>query len=251
VTAAPAAPAHTGSRATRILGSLSLLLIGATFLFGLVLTDPDAAKPEGQGDAMRMIYVHVPSAFVTYLAFGITAAGSIAWLWKRSTWWDRVAASSAEIGVVYTALCLVTGSLWGRPTWGVYWDWDPRLTTTSLLFLLFLGYLAIRRLPADPVVRAKRSAIVGLVAFVDVPLVHYAVDWWRSLHQDATVGTLDVKLEGLKLFTFFLGMAAFVCFFAWAVVHRFRLAWLEDQLEESSLDLALAARRAEAMEVPA
>ncbi len=235
------APAHTGSPATRALGVLTLLALAATLLFGLVLSPADQA----QSDAARLFYVHVPSAILTYVSFFITAAGSIMWLTKKSTWWDRVAAASAEIGVVFTGLCLVTGSLWGRPTWGTYWEWDPRLTATALLFLLFAGYLAVRRLPADPAVRARRSAVVGLVAFVDVPIVHFAVDWWRSLHQDATLGTLDVKIEGIMLFSFFLGLVALAGVYAWLLIHRFRLAWLEDELDASSLDAAIAERRAE------
>lgn len=244
-----AAPAHTGSRGSRILGGVALAGMVATVLFGLVFTDPDTAPPMGQGDAMRLLYVHVPSAILAYQAFAVTALGSVLWLTKRSEWWDRTAAASAEVGVLFTALCLATGSLWGRPTWGTYWEWDPRLTTTALLFLLFAGYLAIRRLPADPAVRAKRSAIVGLVAFADVPIVHFAVDWWRSLHQTATVGTLDVKLEGLKLFAFFVGLVSMSAVYAWLLLHRWRVAWLEDRADATSLDAAIAERRAEGVEV--
>ena len=234
---------HTGSKGTRILGALALLGLGATLLFGLVLSPGDRV----QSDAARLLYVHVPSAIFAYVSFAVTALGSVLWLTKKSAWWDRVAASSAEIGVLFTALCLATGALWGRPIWGTYWEWDPQLTTTALLLLLFAGYLAIRRLPAEPAVRARRSAIVGLVAFVDVPIVHYAVNWWRSLHQQATISTLDVKIEGLMLFSLVLGLVSFALLYAWLVVHRFRLAWLEDQLEETALDVAIAERRAEAL----
>jgi heme exporter protein C len=241
------APDHTGSRGTRLLGAAAFAGLAATLLFGLVISDPDAAPPIGQGDAMRLLYIHVPSAILAYVSFLVTAVGSILWLTKKSEWWDRVAASSAEIGVLFTALCLATGALWGRPIWGTYWDWDPRLTTTALLLLLFAGYLAIRRLPADPALRAKRSAIVGIVAFVDVPIVHFAVDWWRSLHQGATVGTLDVKLEGLKLFSFALGAVSMGLLYLWLLIHRFRVAWLEDRAEATSLDVAIAERRAEVL----
>ena len=235
--------AHTGSRNTRILGVVTLAGLAATLAFGLVLSPGDRV----QSDAARLLYVHVPSAILAYVSFAVTALGSIMWLTKKSEWWDRVAASSAEVGVLFTALCLATGALWGRPIWGTYWDWDPRLTTTALLLLLFAGYLAIRRLPAEMNVRARRSAIVGIVAFVDVPIVHYAVDWWRSLHQQATISTLDVKIEGLMLFSFVLGLVSFALVYVWLLVHRFRLAWLEDQLEATSLDVAIAERRAEAL----
>ena len=133
---------------------------------------------------------------------------SVLYLWPRtrSLTLDRFAGASAEIGVLFTGLALVTGMLWGRPTWGVFWTWDARLTSTALLFLLFLGYLAIRRLPAPPEQRAKRAAIAGLIAFIDVPIVHLSVEWWRSLHQDATVARrdLDAQLDGTMLFTLFL-----------------------------------------------
>lgn len=228
---------------TRALGAATLVSLAALVVFGLVLSPAD----ELQSDAARLMYIHVPSAILAYVSFAVTALGSLLWLWKKSAWWDRVGAASAEVGVLFTALCLLTGSLWGRPIWGTYWDWDPRLTTTALLLLLFAGYLAIRRLPADPITRAKRSAIVGLVAFVDVPIVHFAVDWWRSLHQDATVGTLDVKIEGLMLFSLVLGMVSFALLYAWLLLHRFRLSWLEDEVEATSLDVAIAERRAETL----
>jgi heme exporter protein C len=240
------APEHTGSATTRALGVVTLAGLSALLLFGLVLSPGDRV----QSDAARLLYVHVPSAILAYVSFAVTALGSVLWLTKRSAWWDRVAAASAEIGVLFTALCLTTGALWGRPIWGTYWDWDPRLTSTALLLLMFVGYLAVRRLPADPVTRAKRSAVVGLVAFADVPIVHYAVDWWRSLHQGATLSTLDVKIEGLMLFSFVLGLVAFAGVYAWLLIHRFRLAWLEDELDATSLDAAIAERRAEGVEVP-
>jgi heme exporter protein C len=143
-------------------------------------------------------------------------------------------------------LCLITGSLWGRATWGTYWDWDPLLTSTALLFLMLLGYLALRRVPAEPEVRNRRSAVVGLAIAVNVPIVHFAVDWWRSLHQTATVSTLDPKIDGIQLLTFALGFVAVLLATAWAMIHRFRLAWLEDQLEEIWLGEAIRDRRDEA-----
>lgn len=248
--ASPAtAPTGTGSRGTRVLGFASLLLVAALVVYGLVLTDPEPPPPEGQGDAMRLIYVHVPAAMLMYVPYLLTLIGSIMWLWKRSAWWDTLAGAAAEVGVVLTGMCLVTGSLWGRPTWGTYWDWDPRLTSTALMFLVYLGYLAIRRLPADVEVRNRRAAIVGIAGFVNVPIVHFAVDWWRSLHQDATIGTTDVKIEGLQLFTLFLGFVAFAVTTAWLLIHRFRVGWLEDRAEEHLLQQAIAERRAEAAEV--
>lgn len=238
----PPAPAHTGSRLTRVLGILSLAGVVITVVLGLFVTAPDIF----QGDRARLLYVHVPVATVMNVAFAVTALGSAMYLWKKSRWWDTVAAASAEVGVVFTAITLVNGSLWGKATWGTYWTWDARLTSTALLFLLYLGYLTVRRLPADITTRNRRSAWIALLAFVDVPLVYYSVDWWRSLHQEATLA-VNTEIEGLMLFTLMFGIVVAFVVYAWLLVHRFRVGWLEDQVEEVGLDVAIAARRAEAV----
>ncbi len=231
----------TASRGSRMLGIAALCGVTALLLFGLWFSPPE----QDQGDAVRLLYVHAPSGTVMLLAFGVTAFGSLLYLWKRSQFWDLVAGASAEIGVLFTAFTLLTGMLWGRPTWGVYWTWDARLTSTALLFLLFLGYLAVRRVPADPDVRARRSAWAALIAFVDVPIVHWSVSWWRSLHQEATLLRLDPQIDGLMLFTLVLGIVVFSVVYLWLLVHRFRVAYLQARLEERSLADALATRRAE------
>ena len=241
----------TGTKATRVIGVLALIGVPLLLLLGLVTSPEDVEM----GDSVRIMYVHVPSAWLAYLAFAVTALGSVCYLWPRtrSLAWDRFAGASAEIGVLFTGLALATGMLWGRPTWGVYWTWDARLTTTALLFLLFLGYLAIRRLPAAPEVRAKRAAIAGLIAFVDVPIVHLSVEWWRSLHQGATVARRDLnaELDGTMLFTLFLGLIVFTLIYVWLLLHRARQLWLEDQQLDTSLDAAIAERRRESGLPPA
>ena len=235
----------TGTKATRVIGALALVGLGWLLLFGLVLSPPD----ENQGEAVRMLYLHVPTVWLAYLAFGVTALGSIFYLIPktRSLAWDRLAGASAEIGVLFTGLTLVAGAIWGRITWGVYWTWDARLTTTALLFVLFLGYLAIRRLPATPAQRAKRCAIAGLIAFIDVPLVHLSVTWWRTLHQPATIKTIgDVEISGSMLFALFVGLIAFTLVYIWLMMHKMRVMMMEDALDDHGLELALEARRAEA-----
>jgi heme exporter protein C len=129
----------------------------------------------------------------------------------------------------------------------VFWTWDARLTSTSLLFVLFLGYLALRRLPAAPEVRAKRAAIAGLVAFIDVPIVHMSVRWWNTLHQDPTILRSDPEIEGLMLFTVIFGVAVFSVLFAWMLLHRQRQLWLEDHQLATDVDEAIAERRAAAV----
>ena len=236
-------PTSTGSRGTRILGIITLGWLAALILFGLVLSPPDAS----QGEVVRILYVHVPSATMAYVGCFLTTIGSAMYLWRRSRWWEVVGYASAEIATVFTAITLVTGMIWGRPTWGVFWVWDARLTSTAMLLLLLLGYLAVRRLPADLDVRTKRSAIIGLLLVPNVIIVRQSVTWWRTLHQQPTLlaNGVGAKIGGLMLFSLFVGFIAIGLVFVWLLIHRFRLAWLEEQVEDEGLDLAIAERRAE------
>lgn len=235
----------TGTRATRVLGIVTLVMLGWLLLFGLVLSPADI----DQGDAVRIMYVHVPTVWLAYLAFIVTAVCSGLYLFGRrhSLGFDRVAGASAEIGVVFMALTLISGSLWGRITWGVYWQWDARLTTTALLFVTYIGYLAVRGLDGTRERRARRSAVIGLLAVVEIPLVHWSVRLWRSLHQEATIldTDLDVDIDGLMLFTLFSGVVAFTLLFVWLLLHRTRTIALDDLLTSRGLDRAIAERRSE------
>ena len=229
-------------RASRILGGASVAALAVLAVFGLWVAPPDRV----QSDAQRLMYLHVPSAWIAYLAFGITALGSALYLWRRtrSPVWDRLAASSAELGVLFTGLTLVLGSLWGRPVWGVWWAWDARLVTTAVLFFLYVGYLALRRVPAPIEARAKRSAIAALIAFADVPIVHFSVDWWRTLHQQATVFTpsLNAHIHGVMAFTLWWGVLAFTILFVYLLDRRYRLEALEEGLEARELARAIEER---------
>lgn len=231
----------TSSRMTQLLGWAAIAVLAATGWLGLVVTGPDRV----QGELVRLIYIHPALAWTTYVAFAITAAASALWLFARtrSRFWDLLAGASAEVGVVFCALTLVTGAIWGRPTWGVWWTWDARLTSTALLLMLFLGYLALRRLGGDPEVRARRSAIAALIAVLDVPLVHLSVDWWRTLHQGRTLLRPDPTIEGTQLATMLLGIAGFTLLLSWLVVHRFRLERLVDRADRRDFAAAVAERR--------
>lgn len=160
---------------------------------------------------------------------------------------DRVAGASAEVGVLFVAITLVTGSLWGRLTWGEFWQWDPRLTTTAFLFVTYVGYLAVRQLEGSIEQRARRSAVIALLAVLEIPLVHFSVVFWRSLHQRATVldPNGDIKMDGLMLFTLFSGVIGFTLVFVWLVVHRQRTMLLGDLANEQGLDTAILARQNE------
>jgi heme exporter protein C len=235
------APTSTGSTTTRVLGALALVGFAVLILLAMWITPAE----RNQGDAVRIIYLHVPAAIFAYVGCFLTTLGSLIYLWKKSVWWELVAYAGAEIAALLTAVALLTGMLWGRPTWGVFWVWDARLTSTAMLMLLLLGYLAVRRLPADYAVRAKRASIIGLLLVPNVIIVRESVNWWRTLHQTATIG-LDTKMDGIMLFTLFFGFIVLGVFFLWLLIHRFRLAWLEEQIADQGLDVAIAARRAEA-----
>jgi len=239
------APPTTASPATRALGGLSLAGLALLLGYALWWSPPDIV----QKDSVRIMYVHVPTAIIAFVACGITTLASAMWLRRRSEGWWVLGGAAAEVGLLFTGACLVTGSIWGRPTWGTYWDWDPRITSTTLLFILLVGYLALRRVDNESGIAAQRgmrAAIVGLLLMPNVMIVHYSVDWWRSLHQPATITRLDPTIDGEMLFTLMLGIVVFALLFAWLLVHRFRLGWLEERAHAGGLDAAIVERRAEA-----
>jgi heme exporter protein C len=230
----------TSSKATMVLGAAAIVFLAATLAFGLVFSGPELV----QADSVRLMYLHLPTIAVAYSGFAVTLVASAIYLRKGSIFWDLVAGSAAEIAVVFTAFLLISGALWGKPTWGVYWKWEPRLTSTAVMFIMYLGYLALRRLDLPPEVRSRRAAILGIISFVNVIIVHYSVQWWRGLHQGQSVG-LDTQIDGLQLFSLFLGLVAFMLTGAWLLIHRFRVAWLEHQVNQIGFEHALAERRAE------
>lgn len=241
----PAPRPSTASGATRALGGLTLVGMALLLGYALVWSPADVV----QRDSVRIMYVHVPTAILAFTACGITTLASAMWLRRRTEGWWVLGGAAAEVGLVFTAACLVTGSIWGRPTWGTYWEWDPRITSTTLLFVLLVGFLALRRVDSeggDATQRGMRAAIVGLLLFPNVVIVHYSVDWWRSLHQRATITRLDPTIEGTMLVTLMLGIVVFALLFAWLLIHRFRVGWLEERAEAASIDDALTERRAEA-----
>jgi heme exporter protein C len=236
------APVGTGSRGSRILGVLTLVGLVAVAIFAFGVSPADSEL----GESIRIMYVHVPTVTAAYVLLIANAVFSGFVLRRRSDFADVAAHTCAELGVLMLGLTLVTGSLWGRITWGTFWEWDARLTTTALLFLLYVGYLALRAATPDPRARATRSAVLGIASAVMIPIVHKSVDWWASLHQEKTLfGTADPSIDGSQLFTLMLSMVTFGLLAGWLAMHRFRVGWLAMQADRMGVDAAIAERRAE------
>ena len=181
-------PSHRPARVDdRLLAAGAGITSVAAVTAALALAPPDAL----QGQAQRLMYVHVPAAWLAYACFGVVLLASVGYLLRRDLRWDRRAQAAGELGVGMTALAIALGSLWGRPVWGAWWVWDPRLVTTVVLLLVYAGYLSVRGLGDDRATGARRAAAVGILGFVNVPVVHFSVVWWRTLHQPATVLSPD------------------------------------------------------------
>jgi heme exporter protein C len=176
-------------RARPFLGAASLVALFVALWMALVWSPPDAAM----GNVVRILYVHVANAWLAYLAFGVVFVASITYLWTKRPLFDAIAVASAEIGVLFTGLTLVLGAIWARPTWGVWWSWEPRVITTAVMFAMYVGYLLLRNLSDDLERRATRAAILGIVLVVDVPIVHLSVTWMNALHQLPSVLRPDLQ----------------------------------------------------------
>lgn len=212
-------------RRVRALGVFALAALVVGNWIALFAVPPDAL----QGQVQRLMYIHVPAAWIAMLSFFVVFVMSVLYLVQRDPRWDLVAVSGAEIGVLFTALTLALGSIWGRPTWGVWWTWDPRLTTTAIMLMIYVGYLAVRSFAPEPEKRARWSAIVGIVGFVDVPIVYLSVYWWRTLHQPPSSPR---SVAPVMLWTLLLNLLAFTLVYGYLMVRRYRLAVVERRIEE-------------------
>ena len=209
-------------------------LVGAQATF-IALSPPE----RDMGHLQKILYVHVPAAWTFSLAYLLVFFQSVSYLWKRDERSDLMAAAGAEVGAVFTGLLLVIGSIWGKATWGVWWTWDARLTSTAVLFLVYVGYLALRGFTDDPVRRATWSAAVGILGALNVPIVYMSVKWWRTLHQMASSpSTLDpIYTWGLRVnaITFAITMVVFIAY-------RYRSMIAERVIERRQDEIALTRR---------
>ena len=196
------------------------------------------------GDVQRVFYFHVPMAIMSFLAFFVVFLASVGYLVRRGRRWDSVAHASAEVGVLFVSLALITGIIWGRPVWNTWWTWEPRLTTTLILWLIYVSYLMIRSYAPSQDKAARYSAVVGIIGFVDVPIVYYSVVWWRSIHPSPVVGPFAESgaLEPIMLMTLLFSLVTFMVLFALLVWERGALRDSEDKLGEMRLALRRAGR---------
>ena len=221
-------------------GGIAVVLIAAGTFGGLVLAPPDYL----QGDSFRIIYIHVPSAYISMMAYVILAvAAGIGFIWRLKLA-HAVAVSAAPIGASFTFIALVTGAIWGKPTWGTYWQWtDPRIMFELVLLFLYLGYMALRAAFEDREKADRVSAILGVVGVVNVPIIHYSVIWWNTLHQGPTISRLDgPTITPDMLVPLLLMIAGFTFCFAWLLLSRLQgeiverehaTRWLRELLQVS------------------
>lgn len=224
-------PQGTRRKSKGIFGAITLVLIVAGLYWGLIKAPPDAF----QGDSQRIMYLHIPSILVAYLSFFLVFVGSCLYLWKREQRDDNLAHAAAEIGVLFTALTIIEGSIWGRPTWGVWWTWDARLTLTAILLLIFIGYLMLRALIDDESRAASAAAILGIIGFLDIPLIHMSVYWWRTLHQPPSILRPDkVPWENIHpelLTALAINFVAFLLLYFYLLSLRLRLGEMRQEIK--------------------
>ncbi len=204
----------------------ALLVLMAVALYMIFIYAP---AERVQGDAHRLLYGHVAVAWLAFLAFGVVAVASVMYLWRRNPRWDSLAVASAEVGVLFTTLTLISGSIWGRHVWGVWWTWDPRLTTTLVLWFIYVAYLALRMYIDNADTRRRVAAIFGIVGFVDVPIVWYSVEWWRSLHPVQSVTRAGLTSE--MVLTLVVTVVAFTVFCFVLIRQRYLLERASDEGE--------------------
>ena len=205
-----------------LLGVSFILFVGALYLIFLYVP-----TEESMGIVQRIFYFHVPVAWLAFLAFFIVFLGSIFYLWKRESKWDVIASSSAEVGIVFTTLVLLTGSIWAKPIWGVWWTWEPRLTTALVLWLIYIAYLLVRSFAAEESRGARFAAVVGIVGFIDVPIVALTITLWRTQHPGPVI--FQGGLAPPMLLTLLVCLAAFTTLYSLLLIQR--VSMKNDEIE--------------------
>jgi heme exporter protein C len=197
-------------------------LVAPAMVIALYMAFIYAPTEATMGDVQRIFYFHVPSAWIAFLAFGVVFVASIQWLRTRDLKWDAIAVSATEVGVAFCTIALITGSIWAKPTWGTWWDWDPRLTTTLVLWLIYVSYIMLRSMVENPARRASLAAVVGIVGFIDVPIVFFSIRLWRTIHP-VVITSEGAGMSTSMLVTLLVSLAAFTLLFVHILQVRLRL----------------------------
>ena len=193
-----------------------------------------------QGNAQRIFYVHVPTAWLAYLAYGVLLVGSVGFLWKKTANWDRLARSAAELGFMFTSMVLITGAIWGRPIWGTWWQWEARLTTTLILWFIYLGYFMVRSFAGEPQRAAKFASVLAIIGAIDIPIIHMSVRWWRTLHPEPiVVNTTGPNLPDSMLVTLMVAFLGFTILFAHLMIQKVQIETARDRLAEREADFLM------------
>jgi len=209
-----------------IVASYLAILVALYFAFIYAPTE------RTMGDVQRIFYFHVPSAWVAFLAFFIVCIASIAFLRTSNEKWDRLAKSSAELGVFFITLVLLTGPLWAKPVWNTYWTWDARLTTSFILWLIYIAYLMIRSYASDLERGARFAAVFGIIGFIDVPIVYMSIRWWRTLHPSPVIGGEQGSgLAPAMLTALMISLGAFTLLFALLLLLSYKISSLRTELQ--------------------
>ncbi len=221
------------SKALPFLTLLSMLVA----LYGAFLYAP---RERTMGDVQRIFYFHVASWWIAFGAFAVVFGASVAYLVTRKRDHDAVAHASAELGVVFTSIGLITGPLWAKPAWGIFWTWDARLTTALVLWLIYISYLMLRRYVPDEAKRANLSAVTGIIGFVDVPIVYLSIRWWRTQHpQPVLMGGSGSGLDARMLQTLMASLVAFLFLFLWLLEKRLSVDRAQQEIEHLHKELEL------------
>src|SRR5947209_373670 len=201
-----------------ILGALSLIgmMVSIWMIFLYAPTDAIEGQPQ------RIFYFHVPVAWIGMLAFGVVAFAGIGYLWKKDERWDWAARASAELGAVFISLALITGSIWGKTTWGTWWTWDARLTTTLILWFIYIGYLMLRSYMGRTHESARSAAVLAIIGLIDVPIIYESVNWWRTLHPQAEVGTPGALPPSVVL-TLMISLVTFTLLYSFLMIQLYQL----------------------------
>lgn len=214
---------------------MSRILLGISFglmMAALYLVFIYVPTEETMGVVQRIFYFHVPVAWVSFLAFFVVFIGSILFLWKRDEKWDMLARSSAEIGIVFTSLVLITGPIWAKPAWGVWWTWDARLTTTLIMWVIYVSYLMVRSFAVEESRGARFAAVVGIVGFVDIPITAIAITLWRTQHPRPVI--FEGGLTPSMLLTLIICVAAFTLLYVYLLLQAISLKQAEADLGKIS-----------------